>query len=102
VDGASASASEIFSGAMKDYNRAKLIGTRTYGKGMVQKIIPLENETGLNLTIAKYLTPSGTDINKKGIEPDYEVHFTEKNIRNQEDVQLNAARNVLTKMISQN
>ncbi len=102
VDGASASASEIFSGAMKDYNRAKLIGTRTYGKGMVQKIIPLENETGLNLTIAKYLTPSGTDINKKGIEPDYEVHFTEKNIRNQEDVQLNAARNILTKMISQN
>jgi len=101
VDGASASASEIFSGAMKDYNRAKLIGTRTYGKGMVQKIIPLENETGLNLTVAKYLTPAGTDINKKGIEPDYEVHFTEKNIRNQEDVQLNMARNVLSKMIGQ-
>lgn len=101
VDGGSASASEIFSGAMKDYNRAKLIGTRTFGKGMVQKIIPLENETGLNLTVAKYLTPAGTDINQKGIEPDYEVHFTEKNIRNQEDVQLNAARNVLSKMISQ-
>ena len=101
VDGGSASASEIFSGAMKDYNRAKLIGTRTFGKGMVQKIIPLENETGLNLTVAKYLTPAGTDIIQKGIEPDYEVHFTEKNIRNQEDVQLNAARNVLSKMISQ-
>ena len=101
VDGASASASEIFSGAMKDYNRAKLIGTRTFGKGMVQKIFPMENETGLNLTVAKYLTPSGTDINQKGIEPDYEVHFTEKNIRNQEDVQLNAARNILSKMISQ-
>ena len=101
VDGGSASASEIFSGAMKDYNRAKLIGTRTYGKGMVQKIIPLENETGLNLTVAKYLTPSGTDINQKGIEPDYEVHFTEKNLRNQEDVQLNMAKNVLFKMISQ-
>ena len=57
IDGASASASEILSGALKDYHKAKLIGTRTYGKGMVQKIIPMQNETGLNLTIAKYLTP---------------------------------------------
>lgn len=101
VDGGSASASEIFSGALKDYNRAKLVGTKTFGKGMVQKIIPLENETGLNLTVAKYLTPHGTDINKKGIKPDYEVQFTEKNIRNKEDVQLNEAKKVLTKMINQ-
>ncbi len=102
VDGGSASASEILSGALKDYNRAKLVGTRTFGKGMVQKIIPLENETGLNLTVAKYLTPSGTDINKKGIKPDVEVQFTEKNIRNREDVQLQTAKNMLSKMISQN
>ncbi len=101
VDGGSASASEIFSGAMKDYNRAKLVGTKTFGKGMVQKIIPLENETGLNLTVAKYLTPSGTDINQKGIKPDIEVQFTEKNIRNHEDVQLQTAKNLLTKMIGQ-
>lgn len=101
VDGGSASASEILSGALKDYNRAKLVGTKTFGKGMVQKIIPLENETGLNLTIAKYLTPSGTDINKKGINPDVEVQFTEKNIRNREDVQLQTAKNMLSKMISQ-
>jgi len=101
VDGGSASASEIFSGAMKDYHRAKLVGTKTYGKGMVQKIIPLENETGLNLTVAKYLTPSGTDINKKGIQPDYEIQFTEKNIRNKEDVQLNEAKKILGKMINQ-
>lgn len=100
VDGGSASASEILSGALKDYHRAKLIGTRTFGKGMVQKIIPLENETGLNLTVAKYLTPNGTDINKKGIKPDIEVQFTEKNIRNREDVQLQAAKNILSKMIS--
>lgn len=65
VNGTSASASEILSGAMKDYHRAKIIGTKTYGKGMVQKIIPMPNETGLNLTIAKYLTPKGKDINKK-------------------------------------
>lgn len=102
VDGGSASASEIFSGAMKDYHRAKLVGTRTFGKGMVQRIIPLENETGINLTVAKYLTPSGTDINKKGIKPDVEIQFTEKNIRNQEDVQLKEAKRILNKMISQN
>lgn len=102
VDGGSASASEILSGALKDYHRAKLVGTKTFGKGMVQKIIPLENETGLNLTVAKYLTPSGTDINKKGIKPDVEVQFTEKNIRNREDVQLQVAKNMLSKMISQN
>jgi len=101
VDGGSASASEIFSGAMKDYDKAKLVGTKTFGKGMVQKIIPMENETGLNLTVAKYLTPSGTDINKKGIKPDVEVQFTEKNLRNKEDVQLQTAKNILNKMIDQ-
>ena len=102
VDGGSASASEIFSGAMKDYKKATLVGTKTFGKGMVQKIFPLENETGLNLTVAKYLTPHGIDINKKGIKPDVEVQFTEKNIRNKEDVQLQTAKNIVSKMISHN
>ena len=101
VDGASASASEILSGALKDYHKAKLIGTRTYGKGMVQKIIPMQNETGLNLTIAKYLTPNGTDINKKGIEPDIKVTFSLNDIKTRNDAQLNAAKNYLSKMLSQ-
>ena len=101
VDGASASASEILSGALKDYKVAKLLGTRTYGKGMVQKIIPLPNETGLNLTVAKYLTPNGTDINQKGINPDIEVTFTLNDIRKQNDVQLNTAKSLLSEMISQ-
>lgn len=100
IDGASASASEILSGALKDYQKAKLIGTRTYGKGMVQKIIPMQNETGLNLTIAKYLTPKGTDINKKGIEPDIKVTFSINDLKNRNDAQLNAAKNYLSKMIS--
>lgn len=100
IDGASASASEILSGALKDYHKAKLIGTRTYGKGMVQKIIPMQNETGLNLTIAKYLTPKGTDINKKGIEPDIKVTFSINDLKNRNDAQLNAAKNYLSKMIS--
>ena len=101
VDGASASASEILSGALKDYKKAKLLGSQTYGKGMVQKIIPLPNETGLNLTVAKYLTPNGTDINKKGISPDIEVNFTMEDVKKQNDVQLNTAKTILNEMISQ-
>lgn len=99
VDGGSASASEILSGALKDYHKAKLIGTKTFGKGMVQKIMPMPNETGLNLTIAKYLTPSGHDINKKGIEPDIEVKLSDKDIFARNDVQLNKAKIILANMI---
>ena len=102
VDGASASASEILSGALKDYKKATIVGTKTYGKGMVQKIIPMPNQTGLNLTIAKYLTPKGTDINKKGISPDVRVSFTVNDIKNQNDAQLQAAKNILSKTLSQN
>ena len=100
VDEASASASEILSGALKDYHKAKLVGTKTYGKGMVQKIIPMQNETGLNLTIAKYLTPNGNDINKKGIEPDILVTFSLNDLKTRNDAQLNAAKNYLSKMLS--
>lgn len=99
VDEGSASASEILSGAMKDYHKAKLIGTRTFGKGMVQKIIPMPNETGLNLTIAKYLTPAGHDINKKGIAPDIEVKISTKDIMARNDTQLKKAKNIMAKMI---
>ena len=101
VDGASASASEILSGALKDYKRAKLLGTKTFGKGMVQKKIPLPNETGLNLTIAKYLTPSGSDINKKGISPDIEVKLTAEDVKNRKDIQLETAKKILSQMIQQ-
>ena len=100
VNGTSASASEILSGAMKDYHRAKIIGTKTYGKGMVQKIIPMPNETGLNLTIAKYLTPKGKDINKKGISPDVEVKFTKNDIIEHKDVQLETAKRIMSTMIA--
>ena len=100
VDGTSASASEIFSGAMKDYHRAKLLGTKTYGKGMVQKIIPMPNETGINLTVAKYLTPKGKDINKHGIEPDIELQLKEEDIKQKTDTQLDTAKTILEQMIS--
>ena len=101
VDGASASASEILSGALKDYKRAKLLGTKTFDKCMVQKIMPLPNKTGLNLTIAKYLTPSGSDINKKGISPDIEVKLTAEDVKNRKDIQLETAKKILSQMIQQ-
>ena len=100
VDGASASASEILSGALKDHHKAVLVGTRTFGKGMVQRIIPLPNATGLNLTIAKYLTPNGYDINKKGIAPDYIVNYSAKDFIHHKDPQRNKAESILTNMIN--
>jgi carboxyl-terminal processing protease len=77
VDKGSASASEILAGALQDYHRAKLVGTRTFGKGLVQAIQPLEDGSGLKLTIAKYYTPKGRDINHVGIAPDITVGLTE-------------------------
>ena len=73
IDGGSASASEILSGALKENKRALLIGQKTFGKGLVQKIMNLPDGAELNMTIAKYLTPEGHDINKVGIKPDIET-----------------------------
>ena len=95
VDGATASASEILSGALSDYGIDTLVGHKTYGKGMIQKIYPLPNRTGLNLTIAKYLTPKGTDINKVGIVPDYKIEYTYKDHLNHKDPQLEKAKSIL-------
>ncbi len=102
VNGASASASEILSGALKDTNKAILIGKKTFGKGLVQKVVPLPNKTGLNVTIARYLTPNGTDINKLGIKPDIEIgndfDFFINTSKN--DVQLEKAKEVLNKTLA--
>ncbi|HJP17718.1 MAG TPA: S41 family peptidase, partial [Nitrospinota bacterium] len=73
VNGGSASASEIVAGALKDLNRAVVMGTKTFGKGSVQTIIPLSDGSGLRLTTAKYFTPSGKVIDKNGIEPNIVV-----------------------------
>lgn len=69
INKGSASASEIFSGAMKDNHRAVIIGEQSFGKGLVQEINKLPYEAGINITIQKYLTPNGTDINKKVLLP---------------------------------
>ncbi len=73
INGGSASASEIVAGALQDHKRASLIGTRSFGKGSVQTIMPLGAEGALRLTTARYYTPSGRSIQAKGIEPDYRV-----------------------------
>ena len=78
VDGGSASASEILSGALQDLDRAVLVGTKTFGKGLVQSVRHLGDGSGLAVTVAKYLTPSGRDINKLGIEPDIVVELSEE------------------------
>ncbi|MGF1514208.1 MAG: carboxyl-terminal processing protease CtpC [Elainellaceae cyanobacterium] len=78
VDGGSASASEILSGALQDNERATLVGTQTFGKGLVQSVRPLGDGSGLAITVAKYLTPSGLDINEAGISPNVVVELTEE------------------------
>lgn len=100
VNGNSASASEIFAGAIQDYGIGTIVGTTTFGKGIVQKIFYLSDGTGLKLTMAKYYTPKGHDIHKKGIQPDVEVEL-DKDLQNQssisheEDNQLKKAISVL-------
>ena len=73
VNGNSASASEILAGALKDNNRAVIVGSQTYGKGTVQSVNSLSDGSGIAVTVARYYPPSGTDINKTGIEPDIET-----------------------------
>ncbi len=88
VNDYSASASEILAGAMKDHGIATIMGTTTFGKGIVQRIISLSDGSAVKLTVSKYYTPSGSDIHEKGIEPDIEVIFDadayyEHNVDNQ-------------------
>ena len=77
VNGGSASASEILSGALQDNKRATLVGTNTFGKGLVQSVRGVGKGAGLAVTIAKYFTPSGRDINHEGIKPDVEISLTD-------------------------
>ncbi|WP_069998794.1 S41 family peptidase [Cellulosilyticum sp. I15G10I2] len=104
VNGDSASASEVLSGALKDHNRAKLVGETTFGKGVVQSIVPLSDGSALKLTTAKYFTPSGICIQGIGIEPDYKVSLpiesmTRGRLEDQQDTQLQKAIEVIQKDI---
>ena len=98
VDGSSASASEILAGAIKDHNKGTLIGTTTFGKGIVQKLISLSDGTAVKITVSKYYTPNGVNIHGTGIEPDIEVEFdADAYTENGTDNQMEAAIEYLTK-----
>lgn len=82
IDGNTASASEVLTGALRDYNIATTVGTKTYGKGVAQAPYTLKNTTGaLKITVQKFYTPNGENIHKTGVEPDYEVKITESDVK---------------------
>ena len=91
VNGNSASASEIYAGAIQDYGIGDIVGTQTYGKGVVQQIFYLKDDTCVKLTIAKYFTPKGRSINGKGITPDVEVEYEADENNPEADNQLDKA-----------
>lgn len=97
VNGNSASASEIFAGAIQDYGTGKIVGTTTYGKGVVQQIFDLKDGTCVKLTIAEYFTPKGRSINGKGITPDVEVEYKYNKDHPEKDNQLERATEELQK-----
>jgi carboxyl-terminal processing protease len=100
IDEGSASASEILSGALRDNNRALLVGKKSFGKGLVQEINQLPGGAGINITTQRYLTPNDTDINKMGIQPDIVVEITEDDIKNKRDPQLAKGLEILADMMS--
>ena len=95
IDNGSASASEIVAGAMQDHRRAKIVGDKSFGKGSVQETIKVTPNTLLKITVAKWLTPNGISISEKGLTPDYLVKFTEKDLENKKDPQLEKAVEIL-------
>lgn len=106
INGNSASASEIFAGAIQDYKKGTLVGTTSFGKGIVQSIIPLNDGTAIKVTVSKYYTPNGRNIHGTGITPDVEVDLKDSLkkkvvISKDEDNQLKKAIEVLTKKIKE-
>lgn len=95
VNGGSASASEILAGALREHGVAKLVGNTTFGKGSVQELVEITNDTSLKVTIARWLTPKGHNLSKNGLVPDVEVKVTQKDIDSKNDVQLNKAVDIL-------
>ncbi len=92
VNGNSASASEVLTGALKDYNKATIVGTKTFGKGVVQSVIPLNDGSGISITTSKYFTPNGVCIHDIGIEPDIVIESDDDfEIAGNDDIQLKSA-----------
>lgn len=104
INGNSASASEIFAGGIKDYQAGKLIGEKSYGKGIVQQVIPISETEAVKLTIAEYHLPNGESIHQKGIEPDVEVSLSEEaqlktELPEEEDLQLQKGLEIIKSQI---
>ena len=99
VDGYTASASEIFSGAVKDYGIGTIVGTNTFGKGIVQSVLDLKDGTCLKVTVAEYFTPSGENIHGKGITPDVVVEFPDDISKVESDIQLDKAVEIIKEQL---
>jgi len=98
ADQGSASAAEILAGALRDTRGIKIVGAKTFGKGSVQQVDDLAGGASLKITVAKWLTPNGTSINEKGLEPDIAVEFTGDDVENSRDPQLAKALEILAGM----
>lgn len=91
INGGSASASEILAGALQDYGIAKLIGEKSFGKGSVQQLVDLRGQTAVKVTVARWITPNGKNLNKEGLKPDMEVKMAEEDYEQGKDPQMEAA-----------
>jgi carboxyl-terminal processing protease len=96
IDGGSASASEILAGALQEHGKAKLLGTKSFGKGSVQELVNITPDTALKVTVARWLTPNGVSISAGGLTPDVVVPITEDDIKNKKDPQLDKAIELIT------
>ncbi|MCX6744200.1 MAG: S41 family peptidase [Candidatus Parcubacteria bacterium] len=99
INEGSASGSEIVAGALKDYKIANLVGKKSFGKGSVQSLFPLDDGSAIKLTIAQWLTPNENTIDGEGIKPDIEVELTEDDFSNDKDPQLDKAKEILQALI---
>jgi len=95
VDAGSASASEIVAGALREHDKAMLVGTKTFGKGSVQELVPITPDTSLKVTIARWLTPKGHNLSHDGLEPDYKVEISDADIEAGRDPQMDKAVEIL-------
>lgn len=95
VDAGSASASEILAGALSEQGVAKLVGVKTFGKGSVQELVPITDNTSLKVTVARWLTPSGHNLSHDGLEPHYKVELTEADVKAGKDLQMQKAVDIL-------
>ncbi len=97
INGGSASAAEILSGALKDHNIAKLVGEKSFGKGSVQELVDLPGGGAVKVTVAKWITPGGKNLNHDGLQPDVEVKLTEEDFNAGKDPQMDKAVEEITK-----